>query len=104
MYYLLGLWSRLVSSVPYLKSDAPSLLDSFVPQITEAYVNSRLDSVQVWQRVQLRSVGQRTGGILALTEPWGNLWCRNSFEASSDKEDMSERGVIIRVVARIKTR
>ena len=51
MYYLLGLWSRLVSSVPYLKSDAPSLLDSFVPQITEAYVNSRLDSVQVGREV-----------------------------------------------------
>eukprot|EP00850_Spirogloea_muscicola_P007102 SM000035S13082 [mRNA] locus=s35:297618:305506:+ [translate_table: standard] len=46
VYYLLGLWSRLVSSMPYLKSDSPSLLDSYVPQITEAYITSRLDSVQ----------------------------------------------------------
>lgn len=46
VYYLLGLWSRLVSSVPYLKSDSPSLLDSYVPKITEAYITSRLDSVQ----------------------------------------------------------
>jgi len=46
VYYLLGLWSRLVSSVPYLKSESPSLLDSFVPKITEAYITSRLDSVQ----------------------------------------------------------
>lgn len=45
VYYLLGLWSRLVSSVPYLKGDAPSLLDSNVPQITKAYITSRLESV-----------------------------------------------------------
>lgn len=46
VYYLLGLWSRLVSSMPYLKSDSPSMLESFVPKITEAYITSRLDSVQ----------------------------------------------------------
>ncbi|XP_031473767.1 uncharacterized protein LOC116246177 isoform X3 [Nymphaea colorata] len=47
VYYLLGLWSRLVTSVPYLKSDMPSLLDEFVPKITEGFITSRLDSVQV---------------------------------------------------------
>ncbi|GAB4836168.1 hypothetical protein Ancab_001081 [Ancistrocladus abbreviatus] len=46
VYYLLGLWSRLVSSVPYLKADAPSLLDEFVPKITEGFITSRFDSVQ----------------------------------------------------------
>ncbi|PTQ44852.1 hypothetical protein MARPO_0017s0001 [Marchantia polymorpha] len=46
VYYLLGLWSRLVSSVAYLKSDCPSLLDDYVPQITESYIKSRFDSVQ----------------------------------------------------------
>ncbi|GAB4820934.1 hypothetical protein N2152v2_007980 [Parachlorella kessleri] len=46
VYYLLGLWSRLVSSMPYLKGDAPSLLDTFVPKITHAYITSRLDSVR----------------------------------------------------------
>ncbi|KAI4356227.1 hypothetical protein L6164_000266 [Bauhinia variegata] len=46
VYYLLGLWSRLVSSVPYLKGDAPSLLDEFVPKITESFITSRFDSVQ----------------------------------------------------------
>ncbi|XP_077248975.1 ARM repeat superfamily protein isoform X2 [Tasmannia lanceolata] len=46
VYYLLGLWSRLVTSVPYLKGDTPSLLDEFVPKITEGFVTSRLDSVQ----------------------------------------------------------
>lgn len=47
VYYLLGLWSRLVSSMPYLKGDSPSLLEGYVPKITEAYITSRLDSVQV---------------------------------------------------------
>ncbi|XP_057979994.1 uncharacterized protein LOC131165875 isoform X2 [Malania oleifera] len=46
VYYLLGLWSRLVSSVQFLKGDAPSLLDEFVPKITEGFITSRFDSVQ----------------------------------------------------------
>ena len=45
VYYLLCLWSRLVASVPYLKGDAPSLLDAYVPRITETYITSRLESV-----------------------------------------------------------
>lgn len=48
MYYLLGLWSRLVASVPYLKGDAPSLLDEFVPKITESFITSRFNYVQVF--------------------------------------------------------
>ncbi|MCO5579366.1 hypothetical protein L7F22_033221 [Adiantum nelumboides] len=46
VYYLLGLWSRLVSSVPFLKIDSPTFLDGYVPRITEAYITSRFDSVQ----------------------------------------------------------
>ncbi|KAI4384594.1 hypothetical protein MLD38_002723 [Melastoma candidum] len=46
VYYLLGLWSRLVTSVPYLKGDTPSLLDEFVPKITEGFITSRFDSIQ----------------------------------------------------------
>ena len=49
VYYLLGLWSRLVTSVPYLKADAPSLLDEFVPKISEGFITSRFDSVQASQ-------------------------------------------------------
>uniref|UniRef100_A0A1D1Z8M5 Exportin-7 n=1 Tax=Anthurium amnicola TaxID=1678845 RepID=A0A1D1Z8M5_9ARAE len=46
VYYLLGLWSRLVTSVPYLKGDTPSLLDESVPKIIEGFIKSRFDSVQ----------------------------------------------------------
>ena len=45
IHYLLGLWSRLVSSAAYLKGDAPSLLDNFAPKIIEAYVSSRCASL-----------------------------------------------------------
>ena len=41
VFYLQGLWSRLVSSMPYLKGEAPSLLDTYVPRITRAYITSR---------------------------------------------------------------
>lgn len=47
VYYLLGLWSRLVTSMPYLKGDSPSLLEAYVPKITHAYITSRMESVQV---------------------------------------------------------
>ena len=46
VFYLLGLWSRLVTSVPYLKGDAPCRLDAHVPQIVAAYVHSRLDAAR----------------------------------------------------------
>jgi exportin-7 len=45
VYYLLTLWSRLISSVPYLKGEAPSMLDAYVPRITETFITSRIDSV-----------------------------------------------------------
>ncbi|KAM0896612.1 hypothetical protein ACQ4PT_023079 [Festuca glaucescens] len=47
VYYLLSLWSRLVTSLPYLKGDTPSLLDETVPKITEGFITSRINSVQV---------------------------------------------------------
>ncbi|KAF3676435.1 hypothetical protein FXO38_04290 [Capsicum annuum] len=46
VYYLLGLWSRLVSSVPYLKGDTPSLLSEFVPEIVKSFITSRFGSLQ----------------------------------------------------------
>ena len=41
VYYLLALWSRLVTSMPYLKGDTPSLMETNVPKIVQAYLNSR---------------------------------------------------------------
>ena len=33
--------ARQVSSMPYLKGESPSLLETYVPKITEAYLTSR---------------------------------------------------------------
>lgn len=48
IYYLLGLWSRMVTSLPYVKGDipAPVCLDEFVPKILEGFISSRFDSLQ----------------------------------------------------------
>ncbi|KAL3148536.1 hypothetical protein ABBQ38_013973 [Trebouxia sp. C0009 RCD-2024] len=45
IFYLMGLWSRLVSSMSYLKGDAPSYMETCVPKIARAYITSRLESV-----------------------------------------------------------
>lgn len=47
MHYLLSLWDRLISSIPYIKSERPHLLETHSPGITEAYIRSRIESVEV---------------------------------------------------------
>lgn len=42
----MGLWSRLVSSMPYLKGDAPSYMETCVPKIARAYITSRYFNAQ----------------------------------------------------------
>lgn len=46
VYYLLSLWSRLVSSIPYLKGDASSKLENYVPQVTRAFILSRVECIR----------------------------------------------------------
>lgn len=47
VHYLLTLWQRMVASVPYVKSAEPHLLGNYTPEVTKAYVESRLDAVPV---------------------------------------------------------
>eukprot|EP01112_Ceratiomyxa_fruticulosa_P019687 TRINITY_DN6499_c0_g2_i1.p1 TRINITY_DN6499_c0_g2~~TRINITY_DN6499_c0_g2_i1.p1 ORF type:complete len:503 (-),score=68.49 TRINITY_DN6499_c0_g2_i1:752-2260(-) len=42
VHYLLALWSRLVSSMTYVRTTTPTLLDTYAPQIIEVYINERL--------------------------------------------------------------
>ena len=46
VHYLLSLWSRLVASMPYLKGDAPSRLEEYVPQVIRAFISSRMELVR----------------------------------------------------------
>lgn len=45
VHYLLSLWQRMVASVPYVKSAEPHFLNTYTPEVTKAYITSRLDSV-----------------------------------------------------------
>ncbi|XP_026472261.1 exportin-7 isoform X1 [Ctenocephalides felis] len=47
VHYLLSLWQRMVASVPYVKATEPHLLDTYTPEVTNAYITSRLESVAV---------------------------------------------------------
>ncbi|XP_038628382.1 ran-binding protein 17 isoform X2 [Tachyglossus aculeatus] len=47
VHYLLTLWQRMVASVPFVKSTEPHLLDTYAPEITKAYITSRLESVPI---------------------------------------------------------
>lgn len=49
IHYLLGLWQRLVSAVPYVKTDTDGLksqLSSYVFRVIQSFVRSRLEAVQ----------------------------------------------------------
>ncbi|KAL3864345.1 hypothetical protein ACJMK2_006036 [Sinanodonta woodiana] len=47
VHYLLSLWQRMVASVPYVKASEPHLLETYTPEVTKAYISSRLESVTV---------------------------------------------------------
>ncbi|XP_060604621.1 exportin-7-like [Ruditapes philippinarum] len=47
VHYLLSLWQRMVASVPYVKATEPHMLETYTPEVTKAYITSRLESVHV---------------------------------------------------------
>ncbi|KAH0956372.1 hypothetical protein HN011_009423 [Eciton burchellii] len=53
LHYLLILWQRMVASMPYVKAGDPHLLNTYTPEVTNAYITSRLESVAVVVRERL---------------------------------------------------
>ena len=47
VHYLLSLWQRMVASVPYVKASEPHLLETYTPEVTKAYITSRLEAAAV---------------------------------------------------------
>ena len=47
VHYLLSLWQRLAASVPYVKATEPHMLETYTPEVTKAYITSRLESVHI---------------------------------------------------------
>lgn len=53
IHYLLSLWQRMVTSVPYVKAPEPHYLNTYTPEVVKAYVTSRLESVNAIVRDSL---------------------------------------------------
>lgn len=47
IHYLLSLWQRMVASIPYVRAVEPHHLDAYTPEVTKAYITSRLDSARI---------------------------------------------------------
>ncbi|KAL7019311.1 hypothetical protein ACKWTF_011076 [Chironomus riparius] len=53
VHYLLSLWQRMVTSVPYVKAQEPHYLNTYTPEVVKAYITSRLDAVTAIVRENL---------------------------------------------------
>ncbi|XP_076368513.1 ran-binding protein 16 isoform X1 [Tachypleus tridentatus] len=63
VHYLLSLWQRMVASVPYVKASEPHLLETYTPEVTHAYITSRLECVTAVVRDGLDDPLDDTGMI-----------------------------------------
>uniref|UniRef100_A0A8C3RA89 Exportin 7 n=1 Tax=Cyanoderma ruficeps TaxID=181631 RepID=A0A8C3RA89_9PASS len=61
VHYLLSLWQRLAASVPYVKATEPHMLETYTPEVTKAYITSRLESVHIILRDGLEDPLEDTG-------------------------------------------
>ena len=70
VHYLLSLWQRMVASVPYVKASEPHMLETYTPEVTKAYITSRLDSVAVILRSGSFSLRFQTKNIKDMATLW----------------------------------
>lgn len=68
VHYLLSLWQRMVTSVPYVKAPEPHYLNTYTPEVVKAYITSRLDSVTPIIRDGLEDPLEDLGMILQQLE------------------------------------
>lgn len=91
-HYLLGLWARLVAALPYVRLDghpgspgkSTTFLDTSVPLVIQAYVQSRLDSAeQCATDESLDNPLDDEGGIYEQLEKLPTL-CRLNYRSTAD--------------------
>ncbi|XP_067899254.1 ran-binding protein 17-like isoform X2 [Heterodontus francisci] len=68
VHYLLSLWQRMVASVPFVKSSEPHLMEIYAPEVTKAYITSRLESVPLIIRDGLEDPLDDTGLVFQQLE------------------------------------
>ncbi|KAL5104547.1 Exportin-7 [Taenia crassiceps] len=78
LHYLLTLWQRLVASIPYVRTSQPYLIDTYAPQVTRAYIESRLAGVPRYteseSEVKLVRVAKKTVANGAAVDKTGNQY------------------------------
>lgn len=68
IHYLLSLWQRMVASVQFFKDPKPHLLETYTPEVTNAYITSRLESVPIILRDCLEDPLDDLGMVLQQLE------------------------------------
>lgn len=68
IHYLLALWQRMVASVQFFRDPKPHLLETYTPEVTTAYIKSRLDSVPIILRDGLEDPLEDLGMVMQQLE------------------------------------
>ncbi|KAL5971532.1 Exportin-7, partial [Taenia solium] len=88
LHYLLALWQRLVASIPYVRTSQPYLIDTYAPQVTRAYIESRLAGVPRYtesgSKVKLVRVAKKTTANGAGVDKAGNQYSSELLAGTGD--------------------
>ncbi|VDK22476.1 unnamed protein product [Taenia asiatica] len=88
LHYLLALWQRLVASIPYVRTSQPYLIDTYAPQVTRAYIESRLAGVPRYtesgSKVKLVRVAKKTTVNGAGVDKAGNQYSSELVAGTGD--------------------
>jgi len=50
VHYLMTLWQKLIASVPYMNATEPHMMETYSPEIVQAYITCRIESVGLYIR------------------------------------------------------
>ncbi|CAD6193890.1 unnamed protein product [Caenorhabditis auriculariae] len=78
-YFLLTFWQRMVTSVPYVRNNDDHLLNVYCPEITAAFIESRLQHVEKVVRESAEDPLEDQGSTLQLMEHLATI-CRCEYE------------------------
>jgi len=95
MHYILSLWTRLVSSVPYMQAEystkgagarlPDTVFDPYIPKIIQAYVRGRLDALASADEAEREQVLAQLDDLETIEDELDQLpsICRYAYEGSA---------------------
>lgn len=84
IHYLLALWERIITAMTYVHADKPLFIEKYCPQVTEAYIQSRISSVEVIIRDNLENPLDNLDEVLLQMKQFSVI-SRCDFEKSSSR-------------------